>query len=159
LLSRGEIRNLNYSSQRRVETISGAAGGGAQHLVRWAPGRRRRRPGGAGQVTGPRAEPSHPPTHPSRRRQHVDTDGACSERHVEVPRPEGCNRALREWPQGRAARLPDSRSALAHRKIPPRAHRAAGKIMQIHTQPSRFDCFSLSLSLSPFLARPDLQIR
>lgn len=110
-----------------------------------------RRPGGAGQVmrTESRALPSiHPPIHPpaaTRRRQHVDTDGACSERHVEVPRPEGCNRALREWPQGRGRRLPDSRSALAHRKIPPRAHRA-GKIMQIHTQPSRFDCFSLWLS-------------
>lgn len=39
----------------------------------------------------------------------------------------------------------------SHRKMPPRAH-TAGKIMQIHTQPSRFDCFSLAISRTSRLA-------
>lgn len=129
-----------------METISGAAR------------RRRSTPralgaGGAGQV---RAERAHPPTHtyihPPRH-----TPGAGSTWTPTAPARSATWRcrvrrdATAHSGSGLKGGVRPIRDLPSHRKMPPRAH-TAGKIMQIHTQPSRFDCFSLAISRTSRLA-------
>lgn len=109
--------------------------------------------GGCWSSQGRESPPTHSPISTHRGIRPAPAARGHRRRLLGAPRGGAASGGMQPRTQGVASRAAFARFEICPRtrKMPPRAH-TAGKIMQIHTQPSRFDCFSLAISRTSRLA-------